>query len=198
MSLRPTFLIALLPLLFACGRGMEEELTLCANCPNNMRCIEDRCDCPPGDLHLGSWCLQRRPNLFLGVPERNCPCFEPFALEMRSLTELPDGSLAVGSSGFSLFSRKTNAVFLAISLTNHAALADSLILLGFPLPTVGEAFSFCQVEGQTTCRADLHGRFLGRDTIRAEIIWRACGDGQGNPTVFRDTCRFWMVRVEEG
>ncbi len=187
---KTTLLIALLLVCcVACRDQVEVEVSPCGYCPNNTTCLEDECGCPPDQIDMGSWCMRKYEGLFVAKDMLGCPCFEPFGLVLFNIEpELP--GTVISTSLYSIEARET---YLSAMTSNFAYYerpgGDSISIFAMALPK--ELFpNTCRFSSTQECMAHLGGRFVGPDSIRAEIRWILCTDSQNKPEPYR----FWLVR----
>ncbi|MCC6412092.1 MAG: hypothetical protein IT270_10560 [Saprospiraceae bacterium] len=171
----------------------------CGYCPNNTSCLGDECGCPDENtFDMGSWCLRKEENLFV-AEILGCPCFETFGLLFLNMEPVDPGQGGVIISG-SLFSMATRENPYTGFQSNGLLVydrpdGDSIVLYGMPLPKQGYP-TFCQVEPNKRCWANLYGKFQGPDTIRATIRWKNCSDNNGDYTTYDEVYPVLLTRWE--
>lgn len=173
----------------ACRDRLGVEVSPCGYCPNNTTCLEDECGCPPENIDMGSWCMRRQDNLFVAKDMLGCPCFEPFGLVLSNIEpELP-GTI-FSTSSYSIQSRETyNAGMSGNFAYYERPGGDSISIFAMSLPKALFPTT-CRFSQTQECMAHLGGRFVGPDSIRAEIRWILCSDPANVP----ESYRFWLVR----
>lgn len=183
---------ALLSLLWtACRDRSEPEVSPCGYCPNNTECIEDNCGCPPDKVDMGSWCIRKQENLFVAKDMLGCPCFEPFGLVLAGISPDVPGTV-FPTSTFGVASRENfNGGISGNFAYYKLPEGDSIDIFSFPIP---KAFypSYCSISSDQRCMPHLTGRFVGTDSIRAQIRWILCTDPDNKPEPYH----FWLVRQQ--
>lgn len=171
----------------------------CGYCPNNTQCMGDECGCPDENtFDMGSWCMRKQDNLFV-AEMLGCPCFETFGLVFLNMEPVDptQGGVIISGSMFSMESRENPYTGFQSNglLVYDRPDGDSIVLWAMPLPKAIYP-TFCQVEEGTRCRANLHGKFSGPDTIHATIRWGNCRDDRNEFVDYEETCEVLLTRWE--
>jgi hypothetical protein len=171
----------------------------CGYCPNNTQCMGDECGCPEDEyFDMGSWCMRKQENLFV-AEMLGCPCFETFGLVLLNMEpyDPTQGGVIISGSSFSMESRENPYTGFQSNgmLVYDRPDGDSIVLWAMPLPKSGYP-TFCQIEEDTRCWANLTGKFYGPDTIKATIRWGNCQNGRGEPVNYDETCDVLLTRWE--
>ena len=191
---------ALAAVIVFAGCGNDHDSTqACGFCPNNTECMLDECGCPDENtFDMGSWCMPKHENLFV-AEMLGCPCFETFGLILLDMepVDSSQGEVIISGSSFSMTSRENTSTGFQSNgmLVYDLPGGDSIVLFAMPLPKAYYP-TFCQVDPNTHCWANLHGKFHGPDTIRATIQWGNCSDNNGNATTFEQTYPVLLTRWE--
>jgi len=157
----------------ACDRNRNQSfLDACPPCPNNTSCIDGDCGCPTDYHDMGSWCLQKRENLFVAA-SLECPCIDVIGLFMWDIQpETGNGSFP--TSSYELVGRGKPQI---ISQNNFAyyqrADGDSIVIYNLSLPG-SFGYSTCYINDSLNCKIDLFGKFHGPDTIQTQVLYRRC------------------------
>ena len=183
-NLRISLLLLSLGLwLGACNRA-ETVVNQCPPCPNNTECLEGDCGCPPDKHDMGSWCLSKHDNLFVAA-SLDCYCFGAVGLYLWNINpetgsgggvQIPASSFSITGRGNSMGSNTGN--FAYYDLPDGDSIAIYAVLIpDSNMPGISQ--NYCRINSEMACQADLFGKFLGPDTIQAQVVWRRCSDNDG-------------------
>lgn len=179
-------------LCFAACRPKDPYSLECGYCPNNTECIDDECGCPPDQLDMGSWCMQKDSHTYVASNMLGVPCFEPFGIRFNYIRpEQPtSGGVIIPASSYSLLCRSSvnqgmDASFLYYQLPGGDSI--QLYLLDFPIDNTPAR---CQIAAGQSCSYHLSGRFTAPDSIRATLHWVDCSNAANTPP----PVKFWLVR----
>ena len=166
-------LLTLVTFQTSCDRlGTYSSLNDCPPCPNNTSCLDGDCGCPTDYHDMGSWCLQKRENLFVAA-SLECPCVDVIGLIMWDIQpETGNGSFP--SSSYDLVGRGKLQVNSQNNFSYYQrADGDSIVIYNLYLPgTFG--YSACGINDSLYCEIDLFGKFHGPDTIETQVLYRRC------------------------
>jgi hypothetical protein len=172
--------------IFACNGDTQEPVS-CEYCPNNTKCLEDKCVCPPGNTNMGSWCIPVDTGIFV-VETLGIPCFETFGIEFSKIQPEPLTHMGTAQSLYSMYSRPNtrSSIFgLFPAPFSYYDLPDGDSILVRFFKTTGSGFpSSCDLPGGRRCSTSLGGRFISRDSIRGTIRWHLCNDSGAPPVAY--------------
>lgn len=186
--------ILLLTGLFSCDPAIPITLSDCPPCPNNTSCLDGDCGCPADRVDMGSWCLEKRENLFVAA-SLECPCIQVLGLYLLDINaEAGNGSLPV--SNYCLVGPGNPQINNQNSFTYYQRPdGDSIAIYNIPIPDYGGNDN-CLINDSLYCKIDMFGKFKGPDTIQTTVRWRRCLTFAGAGSNFQKTNHLTFVRVK--
>ena len=168
----------------------------CPPCPNNTTCMDGDCGCPPEWYDMGSWCLQKHPNLFVAACP-DCPCLDVIGLYLLDIIPEP-GSGFTPLSQYSIVGREGNNGYNASGTNANFSYferpdGDSIAIYSIPIPGINVYYR-CRINDLLTCEIDIKGKFHGTDTIETSVFWKRCRTDSGSGSNFIQSKQLTFVR----